>query len=146
MNEQELSMSERMMIRFGELSRQSYLRVNRSKLRHGERGALFCLKYAKNSPIKASDLATALNMAAPGVTFLLNRLEASGYIRREPDLRDRRVVLVELTDEGRAEIDADLERIRRQFDALAEHLGEADCHEFLRLFDKVLQYCTKNHV
>lgn len=145
MSEQELSLSEQMMVRFGELGRQSYTRSEKGRLRHGERGALFCLKYAEHSPMKASELAAAMNMGAPSVTFLLNRLEESGHIRREPDKRDRRVVLVELTEDGSAALEADLTRMRRYFDGLAAHLGEEDCRTFLRLFDRVLAYNIQNH-
>lgn len=38
----------------------------------------------------------------PTVSVLLRRMEEQGYVYRTPDRRDRRVVLVELTEKGRA--------------------------------------------
>jgi len=43
------------------------------------------------------------------MTNRIDRLAASGYVRREPDPRDRRGVLVTLTDEGLAVVDAALD-------------------------------------
>ena len=43
------------------------------------------------------------------MTNRIDRLTASGYVRREPDPRDRRGVLVTLTDEGLAVVDAALD-------------------------------------
>ncbi|MBO0821494.1 MAG: MarR family transcriptional regulator [Nocardiopsaceae bacterium] len=43
------------------------------------------------------------------MTNRIDRLTASGYVRREPDPRDRRGVLVTLTDAGQRVVDAALE-------------------------------------
>jgi DNA-binding MarR family transcriptional regulator len=43
------------------------------------------------------------------MTNRIDRLTASGYVRREPDPRDRRGVLVTLTDAGREVVDAALD-------------------------------------
>ncbi len=60
------------------------------------------------------------------MTNRIDRLAEAGLVRRKPDPRDRRGVLVTLTDQGRAEADdalADL--LRRERDLLAS-LGPAD--------------------
>jgi DNA-binding MarR family transcriptional regulator len=49
----------------------------------------------------ARDLCRDCHMLASTVTGVIDRLEQAGYARRERDLRDRRVVWVSLTDEGR---------------------------------------------
>ncbi len=45
-------------------------------------------------------LARALAITAPGMTVLLDRLEARGVLRRERNLDDKRSLFVLLTDEG----------------------------------------------
>lgn len=55
---------------------------------------------------KPSEIARTLMLSPAGVTSRLDRLEALGFVRREPDPEDRRSVTVALTDEGRALIDA----------------------------------------
>jgi len=50
----------------------------------------------------ARDLGRDCHMLASTVTGVIDRLEGAGHVRRERDQRDRRVVWVTLTDEGRA--------------------------------------------
>lgn len=45
-------------------------------------------------PMSAGDLARHTGLAAASVTNLVDRLEAKGFVRREPDLSDRRRVLL----------------------------------------------------
>lgn len=49
----------------------------------------------------AADLARVATVDTGGITRLLDRLEAKGLIRRVRSAEDRRVVNLELTDEGR---------------------------------------------
>jgi DNA-binding MarR family transcriptional regulator len=49
----------------------------------------------------ARDLGRECHMLASTVTGVIDRLEHAGHVRRERDQRDRRVVWVALTDEGR---------------------------------------------
>jgi len=52
-----------------------------------------------------SQLLDALLVTSGGMTNLLTRIEAQGYIRRRPHPRDRRGVLVQLTVLGKSRID-----------------------------------------
>ncbi|WNF25772.1 MarR family transcriptional regulator [Streptomyces sp. C11-1] len=51
---------------------------------------------------RMADLAQRLDVVPRAVTTLVDALEASGRVRRAPDPDSRRVVRVEITDEGRA--------------------------------------------
>lgn len=46
------------------------------------------------------DLASAIGVGPTTVTGIVDRLEARGLVQRKPDLRDRRVRLVALSEEG----------------------------------------------
>jgi MarR family transcriptional regulator for hemolysin len=48
------------------------------------------------------DLAEAVGIEGPTLTHHLNRMEAAGLVRRSRDPNNRRVHLVELTDDGEA--------------------------------------------
>lgn len=54
------------------------------------------------SPPRMADLAERLEVVPRAVTTLVDGLEASGKVRRVPDPANRRVIRIELTDEGRA--------------------------------------------
>lgn len=68
-------------------------------------GALLALRrLADDGPRRVTDLAAAELVAQPTMTVLVNRLADEGLVRKSPHAVDARVVLVEITDIGRAEL------------------------------------------
>ncbi len=55
-----------------------------------------------DAPPRMADLAARLEVVPRAVTSLVDGLEAAGRVRRVPDPSNRRVIRIELTDEGRA--------------------------------------------
>ena len=55
--------------------------------------------------MRSGDLAQRCAMTAPALTELVDSLAREGLVRRLEDSADRRVVLVELTAQGRRELD-----------------------------------------
>jgi DNA-binding MarR family transcriptional regulator len=55
-----------------------------------------------NGPMRVSDLAEREAISQPGMTTLINRLEAAGQAERIADPSDGRATLVRITDTGRA--------------------------------------------
>ncbi|MFB7208803.1 MarR family winged helix-turn-helix transcriptional regulator [Streptomyces sp. NPDC056255] len=55
-----------------------------------------------DSPPRMADLAQRLDVVPRAVTTLVDGLEASGRVRRAPDPDSRRVVRIEITEEGLA--------------------------------------------
>ena len=53
-------------------------------------------------PMSASDLCKGISYDAGAMTRMLDRLESKGLIRRNRSAQDRRLIQLELTDEGRA--------------------------------------------
>jgi MarR family transcriptional regulator, organic hydroperoxide resistance regulator len=56
---------------------------------------------ADNEPIKISDIARRMYLHVATVVGIIDRLEMRGFVRRARDNKDRRVVYVMLTEEGR---------------------------------------------
>ena len=52
--------------------------------------------------LSTKDLSEILNISVTSLNETLNKLEQQGFIRKVPSPNDKRVLLVELTDEGRA--------------------------------------------
>jgi DNA-binding MarR family transcriptional regulator len=75
--------------------------TNREGLSHSQAAALGVLANA-DRPLPLSHLARYLTQEAQSTTELADRLERRGLVRRTRDTRDRRLVLLELTPEGRA--------------------------------------------
>jgi DNA-binding MarR family transcriptional regulator len=62
--------------------------------------ALLALEDAPGQKLKMSELADQVLLSKSGLTRLVDRLEAKGYIRREACRADRRVAYAVLTPEG----------------------------------------------
>jgi DNA-binding MarR family transcriptional regulator len=62
---------------------------------------LRCLDWLVDARRSARELSAATGLSSAATTTLIDRLERKGFVRRVPHERDRRQVLVEMTDEGR---------------------------------------------
>ncbi|MGV9253698.1 MarR family winged helix-turn-helix transcriptional regulator [Streptomyces sp. NPDC003697] len=69
-------------------------------------------------PPRMADLADSLEVVPRAVTTLVDALETSGRVRRVPDPANRRVIRIELTDDGRT----DLHELRGARRAAAEEI------------------------
>ena len=63
---------------------------------------LVALWEAPDGRLRLNELASALLLSRSGLTRLVDRLEAAGYLRREPCPTDRRGAFAVLTADGRA--------------------------------------------
>lgn len=61
---------------------------------------LHTLAYA-DGPLRLAELTSTEQVTQPAITQLVTRLERDGLVRRGPDPRDGRAVLVHITDAGR---------------------------------------------
>jgi DNA-binding MarR family transcriptional regulator len=68
--------------------------------------------------MRSGDLAQRCAMTAPALTEFVDSLTRDGFVRRLEDPADRRVVLVELTAQGRRELDKHREAMKRGVAAL----------------------------
>jgi DNA-binding MarR family transcriptional regulator len=60
----------------------------------------------QQQPMTAGSLARATRLSTGAITFALDRLEASGFVRRRRDEGDRRRVLVELVPSAQEKVTA----------------------------------------
>jgi DNA-binding MarR family transcriptional regulator len=80
------------------------LATARFGLSHPQAAVLRVLR-TNGRPLPLSQIARFLSQEAQSTTELADRLERRGYVRRLRDPRDRRLVLLELTESGREVID-----------------------------------------
>jgi DNA-binding MarR family transcriptional regulator len=73
-------------------------------LSHPQAAVLRVLR-STGRPLPLSQIARFLSQEAQSTTELADRLERRGFVRRLRDPRDRRLVLLELTDEGLEVVD-----------------------------------------
>lgn len=95
------------------------------------------LRGAGDEGLPTLDVAERLVERTPGITRMMDRLEAKRWVRRERCPHDRRQVLCYLTSEGEellAELDAPMDRADG---AALSSLSEAEQRELIRLLDVV---------
>ena len=112
-------------------------------LKSSEIMLLFCIKRTVKSEslgIKVSDISSALKVASPTVTQLINGLETSGFVARAMDKEDRRAVRVNLTDKGKRALEKVSDVFYNSFNGLVEYLGEEKSSELAELLSKVFTY------
>lgn len=90
--------------------------------------ALVLLLYSREGALPLSKIGERLQVHATSVTNVIDRLEAAGLVRREPNPRDGRGTLAVITEDGRAvatKATADLNAARFGMAALSgQQLGE----------------------
>lgn len=89
--------------------------------------------------LRLSDLANQVALSSSGLTRLVDRLEAAGYLVREACPTDRRGLFAVLTDEGRAALEhataVHVAGLERHFLA---PLGTAELGELRRILGKLV--------
>jgi DNA-binding MarR family transcriptional regulator len=108
-------------------------------LNHGEYKLLLRLATrSADNRMSAGDLSRALLLSSGAMTNRLDRMEAAGLVRRVPDPRDRRGVLVEMTATGKRQIDASVtEQAAKECDVLCA-LSAKELTQLNGLLRKVL--------
>ncbi len=121
--------NDQLQIRFARLFRQYGLTPSQYNVLRILRG--------EGAPLPILEIAERTVTVVPGITGLIDRLEAAGLVKRARSADDRRVVYVALTDKATktlAKMDRPLVDLHEQ---LMGHLSSAEMHELVRLLDKV---------
>lgn len=89
-------------------------------------------------PCNPAELAGRAGVTRATMTGLIDTLEKDGYVRREPDPADRRMMSVQLTPEGEAFMHRVLPGYFRRIADVMENVTEAERRILGRLLNKVL--------
>ena len=101
--------------------------------------AMILRSLAVNGPQNASTLAERLRITPGAVTSLSDKLIASGYAHRNKDPNDRRIVLLEITDQGREILLQFKEENKNVMKQLFSGLPEEDINHLVRIYRHVLK-------
>jgi DNA-binding MarR family transcriptional regulator len=92
--------------------------------------------------LSVTELSNLLQITPAGVTHLINPLEETGYIERQQDPNDRRIVLIGLTDKGTQVAEALISEVQENLIGLVNHLGEEDSRTLIRLMSQAIEFFT----
>jgi DNA-binding MarR family transcriptional regulator len=91
------------------------------------------------NPCNPAELAERAGVTRATMTGLIDTLEKDGYVKREPDPSDRRMMSVTLTPKAEAFLQTMLPGYFRQITALMSGLSEAERQTLVHLLDKVVK-------
>src|SRR5262245_52683026 len=121
------------------LARRQENAFSRFGLNRGEVGMLSALRVAgPPNVVSPTRLARGLMLSSAGVTSRIDRLERRGFVRRLPDPNDRRGVLIELTDDGLAAVDAAVAANSASDRQLLERLDPEEIEQLESILRKLL--------
>lgn len=86
---------------------------------------------------KMRDLADYLKLAVSSTTALVDNLEAKNAVKRERSRKDRRVIMLELTEEGRRDYQTAMDTYRGFCQQILGQLKSEEQSNLLELFDKI---------
>ena len=98
----------------------------------------FVLRYImQNENCTPTDLAKQFYVQKGAVTAIINRLADKGYVRRERDTKDRRVIYLHLTDKGIHFYEESLKKIHDNFASLMAHFTDQEIETFIQTYEKL---------
>jgi DNA-binding MarR family transcriptional regulator len=103
---------------------------------------LFILSTVEDHPFPA-DLSRALSLPKPSITFLVKKLEESGYLRRHGEKGDLRRYRLTITPAGIRARDKGAKVVNGIFGACLNSLSAADQATFSRIVDQLQPRASK---
>ena len=107
-------------------------------LTRSQASVLFMLH--QRDSMSQKELAAQLNITAPSITSMIQKMERDKYITREPDRHDQRVMRLALTEKGRSCIQA----VKNVADRMEEIFFQGMSQEEKRLFRRLLIQAGEN--
>ncbi|WP_045522090.1 MarR family winged helix-turn-helix transcriptional regulator [Neobacillus niacini] len=105
-------------------------------LSHGERRILGYLTFGKNG-VPSGDLSDKLDLTTPRVASALNSLAKKGFIERNKDEIDKRMVIVTITEPGKSFIMEEYNKLISMMQQTLQKLGEKDAQELIRIIKRI---------
>ncbi|MCS7462658.1 MarR family transcriptional regulator [Paenibacillus doosanensis] len=131
-----------------EVSRQLYRKMSVAWNKFDEKGMTsaqgFVLeKLESEGPLKVSQMAEAMCYTAGAITSLADKLLSAGYVERERDDEDRRVVYLRITEEGRKMLGTIREQRKTNIKTFFGNLSDEDVHHLIRIYKEILAHSEK---
>lgn len=102
------------------------------------------LKIVKENPlITASELASKLQMSSSALTQMTDRLIKSRFISRKTDSKDRRLILLTLTNNGEKHLASILQRMQKKANQILAPISAQDLQTVVNIFENFLKKYEK---
>ncbi len=89
----------------------------------------------RDEPVTPIALSRYLGITSASTTALLDRLEQTGHVRRDPNPRDRRSVLITVSEKSHDEIRATLSGMHERMMSIVREMDERDREAVITFLD-----------
>jgi len=96
--------------------------------------ALFFLKQESSRKVTMGDIAEYFHIELPSATSLLNKLCEQKLVERQSDDKDRRLVIIVLTAQGKALLEKAMSERRQKLEKTLSYLSEKEKMDLLNIF------------
>ncbi|MEH7251509.1 MarR family winged helix-turn-helix transcriptional regulator [Neobacillus niacini] len=110
----------------------------------GERRILGYLTFFKTGGASSGELSEKLFLSTPRVASALKSLSKKGFIERNRDENDKRIVIVTITEAGKSFMLEEHEKAISMLEKTLEKLGEKDAQEFVRILNRIIENTTED--
>lgn len=114
-------------------------------MKESMQGEAFVVQYihqCKNSALPGK-ISSRMGISSARIAAALNSLEKKGLITRRIDADDRRRVLVDLTEEGKALAEEQRRMVLEDMTRMLSMLGEDDAREYVRITCRLADFALK---
>jgi len=94
-------------------------------------------------PINMSELAKRLNISAPNLTPIVDKLISEGYVERLKDGSDRRVSIVQTTEKGKEFLNVHTQWVNQNLEINLARLSENEIEELWYLLKRLKKLVLK---
>jgi len=101
--------------------------------------AIILEKLSSDGPQKTTVMADMIGITPGAMTGFSDKLIAWNYIRRYRDEDDRRVVFLEITEQGKEALQISREYRREMIQMLFNGLPEEDARQLIRIYKQILR-------
>ena len=103
---------------------------------------------SSGGPLSMSTIAEKMSHTTAAATGLVDRLEKLGYVQRTHDVRDRRKVLVKITEKGKSLVGMIRQGFVTRLTHLTGILAPEEQAAWLKIYEKINDHisCSKNSI
>jgi len=88
--------------------------------------------------VRMTDISQYLMITKPAATQAVNKLVEKGLVERVSDEHDRRVVYIQVTENGKMVFEREIEKRLAFVDRVVARMGDADADQLVVLLDRFL--------
>jgi MarR family transcriptional regulator, organic hydroperoxide resistance regulator len=111
-------------------------------LSNGEKRILGYLAIWKKA-VTSGEISEKLFLSTPRVASALNSLSKKGFIERNRDVHDKRIVIVTITEAGKSFLMEEYEEALSMLERTLQKLGEKDAKEFVRILKRITEIAAE---